>query len=222
MTSLNIPEILEEITVFLRNQDILTIANRGVSTTTDSGTWASDSTHLINVSNIKNIRSITVDASPLAFGTDYTVDYYFDDSGTRKTQVTLVAAQTGDFIITYDFGTDKIWPDFPRDDLGIDSYPRIAIDVAAIDSELFGYGAKKVAVVSSVLLSTVVYDQDTNNILTLLTSIRNAIQANQSSFFYLKIITFNSLGPLVEDPEKSQEIMHRNADFVSSLNIEKS
>ena len=214
---LNLFNIRQELVVFLRNADIIAVGTRGVATTTDSGTWSSDTSHLIAVTNIKNIRSITVDAAPLAFGTDYTVDYYFLDT-TIKTKITLNAAQSGDFVITYDFGTDKIWPDFPRDDLSISSYPRIAVDILSVGSTAFGIGGNED--ISNILFTVVVYGQEIKEINNYLTAVRTAFLESRSAFFYLRFIKPTSIGPLLEDPTKRQEIMHQNLDFESMFNVE--
>ncbi|GAG36961.1 unnamed protein product, partial [marine sediment metagenome] len=72
MAKISEDNILDEIEKELRNNDILTVVERNVTTDTASGTVTADPSLLINVSNIKNIRSITVGGSPITFGTDYT------------------------------------------------------------------------------------------------------------------------------------------------------
>ena len=99
MTNISKFDVIEELAQFLRNQDVLTTTVRGVTTTTENGTFASDSTHLIADTQIKNIRSITR-GTLLALGTDYTYDTDFDDSGTKKTKITFTSAQTGSYTAT--------------------------------------------------------------------------------------------------------------------------
>lgn len=220
MTTISLWNVTQEMVYFLRNNDVFTIAHRGVTTTTDEGTFASDSTHLINVSNIKNVRSIVVDETTLTYGSDYTVDVNYNDGGTIKTQITFTSAQTGDYVITYDYGSDKIFPDFPRDDLSISNYPRIAVDVISMGSEPHGFGNKKVAVMTGIIFSIVLYDQDIQNINETLATIRDLMVENQNTFYYFNNVLPLSMGPLVEG-EQRQEIMHRNLDFASSLNLER-
>ena len=126
---IDIAEAEEELSVFIKNNDIMTITTRGVATVTATGTFASDSSFVIANSNVRNIRSVTVGGSPLTFGTDYTVDYHFLDT-TYKCKITFTAAQTGAYSIPYDHGTsDKIYTDWPQDTLSISSYPRIVIEI---------------------------------------------------------------------------------------------
>ena len=215
---LNFNAARQELTVFLRNSDIFTITERGVTTATATGTFAGETSLLIDVANGKNIRSITVAASPLALGTDYTVDLTFDDSGTTKIKISFVSAQTGDYSIPYDFGTDKIWPDFPRDDLSINSYPRVAVDIQDVGSDAFGIGGSDY--ISDIAISVVVYAQSTEKIDSLISTIREKIMTANSDFFYLRFIKPTGTGPLIQDPDKRQEIMSRNVDFTSAFNVE--
>ncbi len=196
----------------------MTITERGVATATDTGTFASDSTHLIAVSNLKNIRSITVASVPLVFGTDFTYDTEFDDSGTKKTKITFTAAQTGAFSIPYDFGTDKIWPDFPRDDLSISSYPRIAVDIQDSGTEPLGIGGNDY--ITDLGITIVVYASTTKKVSDLVSDIRQKMITQNQNFFYLRFISPVGTGPLIEDPTSKKEIMSRSLDFLSKFNVE--
>ncbi len=209
--TLNLQNIKQEQIVFLRNQDILTITQRGVTTATVTGTFDADSSYLINVSNGKNIRSITVGGSPLAFGTDYTVNYNYDDSGTTKIKITFTSAQTGGYSIPYDYGTDKIYPDFPRDDLTIDSYPRIAMDIMTVSTDAFGIGGSQF--ISNITFTVVVYADDTDDIDGYIQAIKDAIRGNAKLFYYVNFVKPTITGPLINSPDRSDEIMQRNTDF---------
>ena len=212
---LSIIDIKKELVVFLRNQDIFTIAVRGVTTTTHSETLAGASTATIIRTNVKNVRSITMDASPIVLGTDYTVAY---GVGTDNCVVTFVASQTGDLIITYDYGTDRIFSDFPRDDLTINSYPRIAIDVLNMPSDAFGIGGSDF--ISDITFSVIVYDDNSDDIDSYIDSVRTSFLATPSGFFYLRFIKPILMGPTISDPNKTHEIMQRNIDFTSMFNTE--
>ena len=67
----------KEFLVFLRNQDILTTSERSVTTTTElhSGDNSTKTFNLTN-SQVKNVRSVTVDSVVLTNYTDYDVNYY--------------------------------------------------------------------------------------------------------------------------------------------------
>lgn len=216
--TLNLTNIKNEIVVFLRNQDILTITQRGITTGSDTGTFDADSTHLIAVSNGKNIRSITVGGSPLAFGTDYTVNYNFDDSGTIKIKISFTSAQTGDYVISYDYGTDSIYPDFPRDDLGIDSYPRIAVDIMTVSTDALGIGGS--TFISDITFTVVVYANNVDDIDGYIQAIKDAMRGNAKLFYYVNFIKPTITGPLINSPDRSNEIMQRNTDFIAMFQEE--
>ena len=207
MTNISKFDVIEELAQFLRNQDVLTTTVRGVTTTTENGTFASDSTHLIADTQIKNIRSITR-GTLLALGTDYTYDTDFDDSGTKKTKITFTSAQTGSYTIIYDTGTDKIHPDFPKDNLSISSYPRVAVDIISMPSEDLGFGNQKVASVTDILFTVVVYATKTKTVNQTLDLVRTAIINNQKNFVNLEIITPDSSGPMINDNPKKNEIVN--------------
>ncbi len=220
MGVINLRNIKDEWLFFIRNSDVLTIAERGVATAQDTGTFASDSSHLINVSNGKNVRSVIVASVTLAFGTDYTVDTDFDDSGTKKIKITFTSAQTGAFTIDYDFGTDKIFPDYPKDSLSLSSYPRIACDILGVDSTPLGFGDQKVADNTSIILTVLVYANKTTKVDSVIDLIRSAVKTAERAFFYFKYIRMASMGPMVDTPI-NQIITHRNIDFISTFNIER-
>jgi len=216
---IDIQEIKEELVVFLRNQNIISVTNRGVTNTQDTGTFSSTSSYLINRTNVKNIKSITVASVVKSFGTDYSVDYYFNDSGTRKCKITFVTAQTGSYSIDYDYGTDKIWPDFPRDDLSISSYPRISVDVLSVSTTAFGIGGNED--ISNILFSVQIFAQSVVSMNSYTKTIRTKFLENRKSFYTLGYIQPTGIGPMIEDPAKRQEIMSQNLDFQSIINVER-
>ena len=218
MATIDFKKIKFEFLNFLRNSDILTLTQRGVATTTDNGTFAADLTHTIAVTNIKNIRSIVIGGTTLSYGKDYTVDLFFLDT-TYKTKITFTVAQTGVYVITYDFGTgDKIWDDFPRNDLTVSSYPRIGFDIISGTTREMGVGAMHT--LSEVIISVVVYAGTKNEIEETLYNIRNVILSAKKDFYYIKFITPGDIGPMIMNPNPSQKIMQRNYDFYTRLKTE--
>lgn len=215
---IDVEEIKEELVVFLRNSDILTIAERGATTTTATGTFAGETELLINRTNVKNIRSVVVASVTLDFGEDYTVEYNYNDSGTYKCKISFAAAQTGAYTITYDYGSDKIYPDYPRDDLTISSYPRIAVDILNSNTDAFGIGGNEY--ITDITISVTIFAHDTKKISELITNIRKEILESNKSFYYLRFIKPIGIGPLIEDPTAKQEIMRQNTDFLSMFNVE--
>ncbi len=204
--TLNLTDIKTELINSIRSADILTISQRGVTTSTDTGTFAGDSTYTLatNPTLVKNIRSVTR-GTLLDYGADYTVNFV---TGV----ISFTVAQTGSYTIIYDQGSgDSIYPDFPRDDLDISSYPRIAVDFSGIPTDAFGIGGTDL--ISNPRIAMVIYDDNVNDIDGYTQSIKDYMKTNAKSFFYLRYIKLTFIAPIIESPGRSAEIMHRNMDY---------
>ena len=221
MTIINQTDVLTEITYFLRNSDILTISERGVTTAEDTGTFASDSSHTISVTNVKNIRTIVVSAVTLVFGVDYTYDINNGAVGSKNTLITFTSSQTGALTITYDFGADHIFSDYPKSNLSITSYPRIATDIISETSVVQGFGNQKIAVLTSFLLSTVAYADTTRKVRDITDSIKTAMMNNQNDFFYFKITLPQDASRITIADTLKDEIFQQTRQFISSTNLER-
>lgn len=216
ITPITQTELREELVVFLRNQDILSISERGVTTTTAEGTLSGTATITIARSNVKNIRSITIDAVSKAFGTDYSVNY--DSSG--NCVITFTSNQTGDYVVSYDYGSDKIYPDYPRTDLKLASYPRIALHDIQLNTTPGGFGD---VFESNVLFSVTIFTHDDGDydLITLIQNTRNAFLNNRSSFYNLKLITTVNQGPEIKSGDRNQVISQITLDITSQFQYEK-
>lgn len=218
MAVLDYFKIKEEMVIFLRNSDVFSVTTRGVTTTTNSGTWTANTSYLIAVTNIRNIRSITVDATPLTYGLDYQTDYYYNDAGTRKCKITLTTAQTGDFVITYDYGTDRIFPDFPQSNLTINDFPRIVVDLISVETLEGGMGNVHR---NKIFFTTIIYSTSKTEILNLMTSVRTKYINNITSFYYVgRWIRPISTGPMIVNDKGSNKVFQQNIDFEAPLNYE--
>ena len=204
--TLNLTNIKTEIENFIRNSDVLTITQRGVTTSTDTGTFSSADTHTLgtNPTLVKDIRSVTR-GTLLTYGEDYTVNFV---TGV----ISFTTTQDGSYTIIYDQGSgDSIYTDFPRDDLSISSYPRIAIDFSGIPTDAFGIGGTDL--ISSPRIVIVIYADNVNDIDGYTQTIKDDMKTNSKLFFYLRYIKLTFIGPIIESPDRSAEIMHRNMDY---------
>ncbi len=212
---MNITNVKQELINFLRNQDVLTVGVRGVTTSTDTGSFSGDSTYTLatNPTLLKNIRSVTRGAL-LVYGTDYTANFV---TGV----ISFTAAQTGAYTIIYDQGSeDRIFPDFPRNDLTIGSYPRIAIDVINGTSDAFGIGGSQF--ISNFTVTIVVYDDNQDDIELYIDAMRTDLVNNPTGFYYFNFIKPTGVGPMISSPDRSDEIMQRNIDFQIMMEVETS
>ena len=207
MAKTSIMDIKQELIVFLRNQDLISISDRGVTTSQDTGTFASASTHTLatNPTLVKNVRDITIATTALTFGTDYTVNY---STGV----ITFIAAQTGAYTINYDQGsTDRIYPDFPQAHLKIKDFPRIAVDILGASSNEYELGAG--STYSEYDMTIVGYDKDQSDVEQIIASIRSNMMSNKKTFYYSPFVTPTGMGALLISPFGENKIFQRNQDF---------
>jgi len=209
---MNIQNIKNEQIQFLRNQDVFSTTIRGVTTREDTGTFSGASTHtLANApTTVKNIRSVTR-GSLLVYGTDYTVNFL---TGV----ISFTTAQTGTYTISYDTGPDRIFPDFPRNDLTISSFPRIALDIMNVGLDNFGIGGSQF--ISNVAFTIVVYDDNSNDLDGYIQTIKDLYVNNASSFYYLKFIKPTLIGPTINSADKKDEIMQKNIDILGMFEVD--
>jgi len=211
--ALNIQNIKQEQLVFLRNSDIFSISERGVTTANATGTLSGTKVITISTTGVKNIRTITVGAVSKSLGTDYTVVY-----GTASTIITFGANQTGNYVVSHDYGSDKIYPDFPRDDLTIGSYPRIAIDILSAPIEAFGIGGT--TFITDVAFTIVVYADKSDALDGYIQAIKTAYIAVPKDFYYLSYVKPTMIGPTLDSADKKSEIMQKNIDMLGMFNVE--
>jgi hypothetical protein len=214
MVKTSILDIKTELVVFLRNSDIISTSDRGVTTKTDTGTFTSESTYTLSTSPtlVKNVRSVTVASVPLSFGTDYTVNY-------TNGVISFTSAKTGAYSIVYDYGaTDRIFPDFPQPYLTLNKFPRIAVDIISGTTNEFGIGSSPTQ--SEYIISIVAYDSDQEDVETMIASIRSTMLDNKKNFYYIPFLTITSMGPLLNTPFGQNKIFQRNQDMMARFIFE--
>ncbi len=138
---IKLKDIRVEYLNFLRNSDIFSTTERGVTTITDTFlAVVGDNPYTLSKSNCKNIRKVELEhlnepKITLNYGKDYSIDL-----NTAKVTVYSLLA-TDKIYITYDYGsTDKIYGDKPRTDLTISSFPRISFRIYNFTTAIAGYG----------------------------------------------------------------------------------
>jgi len=208
MAFVNLNSIKDELMNFLRNSNIISTTNRGVTTVSDSFTaTAGQTVFTLTNATVKNVRAVTVNAVVKTYITDYTID--FD----AHTVTLLVASTVSDaIIIQYDYGTtDKIFPDYPQKQIKMNSMPRIAFDIINGDSNLNSIG--EVTVTSRLLVSANVYDANYKSIDNIMYALRNALNNNAKAFKTFNFIKPRGLYPLLPTPFGEDKIMQKTADF---------
>jgi hypothetical protein len=219
MTVTNIQDdkkILGEIVNFLRNSDIFSIATRGVTTTTASGTFAVPTSSVaIAVATVKNIRSVVVASVTLAFGTDYT----FNLNSSSTCVISFVSAKTGAYTITYDYGSsDKIYDDFPRTDITLSSYPRMSVDITSTTTEFGALDGSQTF--NDMLISFNVFCDNKNDVRDYTKVLRTKILEGKRSFYYLRYMVPVAASPIIQQPDRHDKIVLKVLECVAPLNEE--
>jgi len=209
-------QMKEELTVYLRNSDVLTTTLRGVTTITEEFDGDGNETEFtLTNTNVKNIRSITVGGVAQVWGTDYTVNYE-----TAKVTFTVAPASGTDNVdITYDYGnTDKIHADMPKVELNISSYPRIAITVTSVQSQ---EGALDGSIIySNYLISFTALREGNQSVEELCTAVRTAILNNRKNFYTMRYLSPAGKGPTLPEPQRGDKIFSKVCDFTAPWNSE--
>lgn len=222
MATFNLDNAKMEIVNMLRNADVISTTIRGVTTATHNATASTGQT-TITLSNtpVRNIRSFTINSVTFSFIRDYALN-------STTGVVTLNSALSSSFnntaiVISYDYGSsDKIYPDFPRDQMNLSSYPRVGIDITTGSSEPFDLGVTSdisefmltvFAIVPSNQVSGIAGGLGgTSDLDTLIRSIRNAFRGNKKSFYSFPLILPNA-GPNPITYGKDNKTMMRSQDF---------
>lgn len=205
-----------EVAVLLKNSDVMTTTERGVTTQTDEVVLTNATTTLINRTNIKNIRSITVGTTLLKYGKDYTVDYDFMDT-TIKCKITFTTAQTGTTTIVYDYGTDRIFTDRPRSDLSLNSYPRISIEDVTDNTQPLSLGGTDF--ITNKRLQVTVFSENQEYTESKIETINSLIKTNAKLFYYSPFIYPASKGPINKTPNRNDIIISKNIDLISQFEV---
>jgi len=213
---LNTLEILDTIQDFLRSSDCISTTLRGVTTTSQQFSGDDVETEFTLTNSPKNIRSITVGGTSLYIFKDFTINY------DTKVITFNSAPATGvnNIVVSYDYGSsgDKIYSDYPRDDLSIDSYPRVGFDIISNTSE--DWDIQHSIILNSIIISIVAYGRTKTETQTVLDTIRSSIFSNRKNIGNFRLVTFNGLGPLLIAEKGEEQIFQRNLDIILPLEVE--
>ena len=207
------PTLKNEMINFLRNSDVFTIAERGVTTKTDTGTFTTETTYTVSTSptKLKNIRSVFV-GTTLKYGRDYSFSF---ETGV----ISFVSAQNGAYTIIYDYGnTEKIYPDFPRDDLQLSSYPRLAVDIIDKIEDVFGVGGD--LFIADTLFTIVLYSESYDYLESHLVTIEQLLRTNAKNFYNTPFVKPIGRGPILKSDNRSQVLLQCNVDCLAMFEVQ--
>ena len=206
MTYTSLIDLKKEFLYFLRNQDVISTVNRGVTSSTVTGVLTASTSVSFPSTLVKNVRSIVVGGNTLSYGNDYTLNLV----GTAS--ATFSAAQSGAFTAVYDYGsTDRVWDDYPQLQLKLSDTPRIGFDIISGDTREVELGAGSNQ--SDYVLSVSAYQNSIRGVENLISDIRQKVMQNKKSFHYIVFVTPKFTGPLLPSPVGENKIWQRNQDF---------
>lgn len=201
-------DIKTELVMFLRNQNIFTISQRGVTTTTDNTTGVTSQTDFVLANtNVKNIRTVTVNSVAQTYGTDYIVNL-----DTATIRFTTAPTNGIAIAINYDYGSnDKIFPDFPQGFLKLNQFPRLGFDITSSTTQEHAIGAG--SNISTYNISVIAYDKTEKAVEEYLALLRQKIIDAKKSFYYFTFITPIGSGILIPSQFGENTLMQKNQDF---------
>lgn len=214
-----IQSLKEELIVFFRNS--LTDPNaRGTAGSDVFTAGGASGNFTLSQLGVKNISSVTVGGTAQVVYVDYTPDYKNTATASYPT-VTLTAlpASGASVQINYRYGETWIYPDWPRTDLGLNTYPRVSADITSKRTEPFGIGGE--AVKSDILLSITAFADKSSTVDSILSEAGSAVIHNIKNFYNFKGIFPSSMGPEFKEPERNEKIVMRTADFIIPHLVEK-
>ena len=192
--TLNMENMKTEMVVFLRNSDILSTAQRGVTTTSNTFvSTASQTLYTLPSNVVRNIRTVVSDGSFQFAYEHYTPDY--KAAGTTLTFLTG-RSENDSVVITYDHsaGTkEKVFPDYPQIEYLVDDVPRVGMGLIGPKTRIISIGSPNYF--TDCIFRIKVYDKNLKNMDNYITTIRSAVKAAQLDFFHFQILTPTNVGP---------------------------
>lgn len=227
MTTINFQNVRDELCEFLRRSDVLTTTIRGV--TRYSGNYAvgvgGESTHTFSGKiPTRDFHSLTVNSVTKYFLRDYTMNW---TTGVLTWNTPLIENDAVVYEIDYGSG-EKIYPDLPRDDLTLASYPRIGIQLTSASTEPLGLGGG--SHISDFLFSIFVLvpaNKDTNiagefgglaDLEETHRLVRDAIRSFSKQFYTFPWIYPSGIGPLFQG--HNNKVLQQSQDFRIRFKVE--
>jgi len=220
MTTMNVMNIRNELCQLLRRSDVLTTTVRGVTRTAGTYTVGAggEATHTFTGNiPVRDFYSITVDGSAKYYLRDYTMNW---NTGV----LTWNSALTNGQVVVYsiDWGSsDKIFPDMPRDDLTLTSFPRVGIEMTSVTTSPFGIGGANF--ISDILITVIIWvpvNKDSavangfgglSDLQEVVRLVRASFITNAKSFYTFQFIHPAGTGPLTRSV--NNKIMQQSEDF---------
>lgn len=204
-------KIKEELIVFFR-KNLTDSSSRGsIKTNTQSGTGSKVKFELPD-DDVKFIDSIYVNGALQTNYTDYYVDYNDASQLSNPVVYFLTPPANGAIVeIRYSYGQSWIYPDTPRTDLSINSYPRVNVNFISFRTMEDGLGS--LGNITDVLGTVAVWSIKEVELASIIREARTLIMQNKKDFHYFKLIIPQSTGPVLVPPNREDKVLQQNQDF---------
>jgi hypothetical protein len=211
-------KLKEELIIFFRKKLTDPLSRGAIKTSTQSGTGSKIKFDLPD-DDVKFIDCIYVNGTLQTNYTGYYVDYN-DASQLSNPVVYFLTPPTNGAIveIRYSYGQSWIYPDTPRNDLSISSYPRVNVNFISIRTMEDGLGS--LGNITDILGSIVVWSIKENELASIITEARALIMQNKKDFHYFKLIIPQSTSPVLIPPNREEKILQQSQDFIIPLCLE--
>ncbi len=216
MATTDFTRFQEEIEVFFRNNDILTVAERDVTTTSNTltSTGAAKFT-LSNTTGTRNLRFVTVAGSTQTMYRDLTPSY---PGGTFT--FTASPDVDDDVVVSYDRGgSDNVYGDLPREDIDLLDYPRLMAKIATGVTKEFALGAG--SNITDYMINCQLWSTSIRRLNTGIDNMRSLIINNKKNFYHCPFVTVQSIGSMDEDYGRGDRIYTRPIDLVGRFVVER-
>lgn len=227
MSTLDLQQVRDELCNFLRQGDVLSTSVRGVSRVTSSYSVGvgGESAHTFTGNiPVRDFKVLTVDAIPKYFLRDYTMNW---NTGVLTWNTPLTNGQV--VVYQLDFGSgDKIFPDYPREDLTLTSFPRVGIEITSVSTSPLGLGGGNH--ISDILVTIYVWvpaNKDSSiaggfggltDLEATIKNIRDVMRTNAKNFYTFSWIYPKGESPLIRG--QSNKVMQKSIDFFIRFKIE--
>jgi hypothetical protein len=190
-TAFDIIELKDELVNRLRaGLNVDDTLSRITETTTTFDGDDSTTKFTLSATALSYVASVSVEGVVQEYITDYSIHFRGSDKG-KIEFVTAPTTGTDNISVTWgEINTGKsnfIWPDFPRIDLGLHSYPRIGFRLSD-RNEVAGLGGSDLPLKHDIMVQIKIVDDDTYSIDNLLNKVRLFLLQNAKSFYYFNFI----------------------------------
>jgi len=209
---IELSRIKEELITFFRKRMTDPNSRDSVEISTQSGTGSKVKFELPRT-NAKYVDYVMLDGILKTEYTDYYVDYNDSLQLSYPVIYFLSAPADGSVVeIKYCYGTSWIYPDVPRTDLSIDSYPRISLKFISVRTKEDGIGS--LGNITDILCSLTIWSANANQLESLINDARTVIMQNKKNLHYFMLMIPGESGPVLIAPGRDDKIITQNQDFI--------